>query len=339
MEKHTHVLITLPFDEKLVDGLRKISADIKISQHATRQASEIPADVWERTEVLYTLNTLPQPEQAPKLRWVQFHWAGIDDISDAPILKKEGLIATTLSGANASQVAEFALTMLLALGHHLPGLLAQQGRNQWPSGRAERFTPQELRGSTVGIIGYGSVGRQIARLLQPFGVTVLASKQNAMQTEDHGYAPEGQGDAEGEFAQRIYPGKALRSMLQECDFVVVTVPLTEQTSGMIGEEQLAALKPNAYLIDVSRGGVIDHQALIAALEERKIAGATLDVFPEEPLPADSPLWEMPNVILTPHIAGFSAHYHERAAQLFGLNLRRYLEGKPLLNQFEFDRGY
>jgi phosphoglycerate dehydrogenase-like enzyme len=128
-------------------------------------------------------------------------------------------------------------------------------------------------------------------------------------------------------------------MVKECDYVVVTVPLTAETRGMLGAKQLAAMKPNAILVDVSRGGVVDEGALASAIEKGQIAGAGLDVFAEEPLPADNPLWEMPNVLISPHVAGLSPHYVERAFTLFKENLRRYIAGEDLLNKIDLERGY
>ena len=128
-------------------------------------------------------------------------------------------------------------------------------------------------------------------------------------------------------------------MLKECDFVVVCVPLTPDTQNLIADAELAAMKPTASLIDISRGGVVNHADLITELQEGTLASAALDVFPEEPLPKDSPLWELPNVILTPHIAGFTHHYDQRAVSLFIENLNRYLEEQPLLNQIVLERGY
>ena len=154
-----------------------------------------------------------------------------------------------------------------------------------------------------------------------------------------GYSKDDMGDPQGDLFTRLYPPQALRSMVGECDFVVVSVPLTSSTVGLLGKEQLAAMKPSAYLVDISRGGVVDHEALIAALNQEQLAGAALDVFPEEPLPEDSPLWEMSNVIITPHIAGFSGRYNQRANDLFVENLGRYLAGEELLNKVDFDREY
>ncbi len=333
------VLITLPFTEELLNQLHGVSPRLQITPFRARKPEEIPPEVWARSEVLYTNNVLPTPEQAPRLRWIQFHWAGIDHILDSPLINKPDLIITTLSGVAATKAAEHAMLMLLALGQHLPDLIAVQKKGEWPRDRWERFAPQELRTSTVGIVSYGSIGRQIARLLREFGPTILATKRDVMHPEDTGYIPEGQGDVAGELVHRLYPPQALQSMLKECDFVVVTIPLTRDTQHMITAAELAVMKPSAYLIDISRGGVIDPNALLAALRDRKIAGAALDVFEQEPLPADHPLWKLPNVIITPHLAGFTPQYDQRAANLFAENLTRYLAGLPLYNHFDPQRGY
>ncbi len=339
MSEPVEVLITVDFKEAQIQALQEAFPRLNVTLHPIRHAEEIPAEVWESTEVLYTDSVLPEPEQAPKLRWVQFHIAGIDKQVSAPILKKSDVIATSLSGANAQQIAEHIITMMLALGHKLPTLLAHQGRHEWSADRYKLFVPRELYGSTVGIVGYGSIGRQLARLLHQFEVKVLASKQNAMHPEDDGYAPANQGDPKGDYFERLYPPQALGSMFSECDFIAVTVPLTDSTRGMIGAKQLAAMKSSAFLIDVSRGGVVDQEALINALSERKIAGAALDVFMQEPLPTDSPLWELRNVIITPHIAGSSYHYNNRALALFKENMQRYLDKTPLFNQVNIQKGY
>lgn len=156
---------------------------------------------------------------------------------------------------------------------------------------------------------------------------------------DDGYTIPGTGDPQGELPDRVYPSEATRSMLKECDYVVITLPLTSQTHHLINRDMLKEMKPNAYLINIGRGSIIHEADLIHALKKGWIAGAGLDVFEEEPLPADSPLWQMENVILTPHISGFTPHYDERAVDLFGENLRRYLSGKPLLNLVNREREY
>jgi phosphoglycerate dehydrogenase-like enzyme len=333
------VLITVPFSEAQIQALRDLSPRLRINFGAAREPGDITKDIWARAEVLYTDQVLPPAlEQVPNLRWVQFHWAGIDFASDSPLLKADVQI-TTLSGAAAPQMAEYALTMMLALGHRLPELVANQSKAEWPRDRWERFRPVELRGSTVGIVGYGSIGREIARLVSTLGAKVLAVKRDVMHPEDVGYSVPGLGDPAGDLFHRLYPYQAVRSMIQDCDFVVVSAPLTDETRGLLGANELAAMKPTAYLVGMARGGVIDQPALITALQEKRIAGAALDVFSEEPLPNNSPLWKMPNVLISPHVGGMSMHYNQRAVDLFTENLKRYMSGAPLLNRFEPKRGY
>jgi phosphoglycerate dehydrogenase-like enzyme len=334
MNDSIQVLITLAFDDELMKRITEVSPRLVIETIVARKVDEISEEVWKNVEVLYTNRVIPDPEKAPNLRWIQFHWAGLDHALDQPILHREGLLTTNMSGASAPQMAEHAVMMMLALGHHLPDVIAHQKRADWPSGRWDLFNPQELRDSTVGIVGYGSIGRQIARLLQVFGANVLATKRDARHPEDTGYTMDGLGDPTGDLVNRLYPPQAVCSMIKECDFVIVTLPRTSSTRGFLGANELEAFKPSAYLIDISRGGIIDHTILIPILKEHKIAGAALDVYPVEPLPADSPLWKLPNVILTPHIAGFSPHYDERAAELFIQNLKCYLQEQPLYNQLD-----
>jgi phosphoglycerate dehydrogenase-like enzyme len=156
---------------------------------------------------------------------------------------------------------------------------------------------------------------------------------------DFGYAVNRTGDPEGAIPERFYPADALHEMLAQCDYVVVALPLTAATTHFIGAAELRAMKPSAYLVNIARGSIVDETALIRALREGWIAGAGLDVFEQEPLPPDSPLWEMENVLISPHVAGFTPRYDERATALFAENLSRYLAGQPLLNQVDSCRGY
>lgn len=333
------VLIVVPFPEDVINELRQVSPRLNITARTFKKPEDLPVDIWKRTEVLYAARQLPDPKLLQNLKWFQSHWVGIESEWSSGILDKPGVQVTTMSGATALQVAEYVVTMLLALGHHVPDLIANQQQSSWPERRWERFTPQELRGSTVGILGYGSIGREVARLLQPFGVKILAAKRDVMHPEDTGFRIKDTGDPEGRYFTRLYPIAARRSMLSECDFVISTLPNTPETSGLIGKEELAAMKHSAYLVDVGRGGVIDPNALYEALKGQSLAGAALDVFTEEPLPPDSPLWSLPNLIITPHIAWSSPQYTQRAGQLFAENLRRYLAGEPLYNQFDVEKGY
>lgn len=333
------VLITIPFSEEEIQSLREISPRLRLTVQVAREPREISNEIWARTEILYTDRVLPTPEQAPALRWLQSHFAGIDSALDSPIMNKPELMVTTLSGVAAPQMAEFAMTMMLALAHRLPDLFASQGKADWPKDRWERFRPVELRASTIGLVGYGSIGREIARLATVFGSTILACKRDVMHPEDTGYVIPGLGDPGGDLFTRLYPYQAVRAMVKECDFVVVATPLTPETRGLIGAGELAAMKSTAYLVNMARGGVVDQAALVSALQERRIAGAALDVFNEEPLPPNSILWKLPNVIISPHIGGLSPFYNQRAVELLAENLKRYLSGAPLLNRFDPQRGY
>lgn len=333
------ILVTVPFQENEIQTLRELSPRLRITALPAREPGDIPKETWARTEVLYTDRVVPAPDLVPALRWLQFHWAGINSLMDAPLLKKSELMFTTSVGAAAPQMAEYALAVILALSHRLPELGALQTKTEWPRDRWERFRPQELRTSTVGIVGYGSIGREVARLVRAFDATVLAAKRDVMHPADTGYIIPGLGDPGGDLFNRLYPFQAIRSMLKECDFVVVTAPITAETRGLIGVAELAAMKPTAFLINMARGGIVDQNALLAALQERKIGGAALDAFVEEPLPANSPFWKLPNVIITPHIGGMSSHYNQRAIEMFLENLRRYLTGAPLLNRYDVQKGY
>ena len=175
--------------------------------------------------------------------------------------------------------------------------------------------------------------------MRPFNVRVLAVKRDVMHPEDRGYTIEGHGDPGGDYFDRLYPIEALNSMLKECDYVVVTVPLTPSTTGLFGEDEFKAMKPGSYLVHIARGGIVDEKALLQALTEKHLAGAAVDVFSEEPLPPDNPLWKVPNLIITPHISGFSKKYKERAGIMFAENLKRYLRAEPLLNEYQPERHY
>jgi phosphoglycerate dehydrogenase-like enzyme len=333
-----HVLLTVPFPDGLIERLQAVSPEIKLHVHPARKGEELPEEILADTEVLYTIRTLPDPEAVPNLRWIQFHFAGVDHVAGNPLLAQEILI-TTLSGAAVPQVAEFVLMSMLALGHRLPALMAAPPEKRWSEARYTRYQPLEMQGSTVGIVGYGSIGREVARLCASLGAEVLVAKRDLKTLSDEGYSVAGLGDPGAEIPKRIYPPEAVGSMLALCDFAAVTVPLTEDTRGLINAEVLHAMKAGAYLIDVSRGGVVDHGALVEGLKSGHVGGAALDVYPLEPLPESSPLWKLPNVILSPHIAGTSQHYYERAADLFAENLHRYLTERPLLNLYDPERGY
>nr|WP_237551394.1 D-2-hydroxyacid dehydrogenase [Streptomyces sp. SID8367] len=227
--------------------------------------------------------------------------------------------------------------MLLGLAHRLPRAIEVQQSGTWPS-LSERWNtlmPRRLRGATVGVVGYGRIGHEIGRLAGEFGMTVLGLKRGRATRagEFFGTPAEGSGQAE------LYTPDALHAFMNRCDYLVVTCPLTDETRGMIDAAALGALKDGAMVVNVSRGGIVDESALRAGLRSGRIAGAALDVFDEEPLPADHHWWTEPGVILTPHVAGFAPDYEEQTLELVGANVERFLAGRELLNLVDRTRGY
>jgi phosphoglycerate dehydrogenase-like enzyme len=333
----TKVLVTAPFPSPLVDKLKSVSRHVEIEQQDLSKGGW-PDDKTTSCEVYYAIGGVPRPEQAPDLRWVQGHWAGVNHLKDQPIWDSNILI-TTASGIHAPNMGQYVMAQLLAWANRVPDWIAYQKKGEWPSNRWKKFLPEELRGQTVGILGYGSVGREVARLAKSFGMTVLATKRNARNIVDGGYTIAGSGDPDGDLADRIYPAEATRSMVAECDYVVITLPLTSTTHHLVDEAMLREMKPGCVLINVGRGPIINEADLAKALKKGWIAGAGLDVFDTEPLPADSPLWSLDNVILSPHVSGFTRLYDERATDLFAENLRRYLAGDSLLNQVNRQAEY
>lgn len=326
------VLVTAPFPPLLLDKLKSVSRHVEIEQQSLSNG-KWPDDRTTSSEVYYAISGVPRPEQAPNLRWIQGHWAGINNLKDHPVWESD-IVITTASGIHAPAMGQYVMAQMLAWANRVPDWLSYQKEGTWPKDRWRKFLPNELRDQTVGILGYGSIGREVARLAKSFGMTVLATKRNARDTTDSGFTVPGSGDPKGEVADRIYPGEATRSMVAECDYVVITLPLTTRTHHLVDEVMLREMKPSCVLINVGRGPIVNEDDLVKALKKGWIAGAGLDVFETEPLPAKSPLWSMNNVIISPHVSGFTPHYDERATDLFAENLRRYLVGDPLLNQVD-----
>jgi phosphoglycerate dehydrogenase-like enzyme len=336
----TQVLCTLRFSADQLDQLRAVSPQFQINQETCRNAGEVTTALAARpdTEVLYTFH-LPEGtfELAPRLRWVQLHSAGADHILDHPIMHSDVTI-TTSSGIHATPIAEYVMASILAYRWRVPQWTHCQRQAEWPQNRWDLYSRPELRGSTLGVVGYGSIGREVGRLGQTFGMRVLALRRSTRRQEQ-GYAVTFTGDPEGRVPERFYARENLHEMLPLCDYIVIALPLTPDTRHIIGEAELRLMKPTAYLVNIARGAIVDQAALIRALQERWIGGAGLDVFEEEPLPADSPLWGLKNALISPHVAGFTPRYDERAAALFAQNLARYLAGEPLFNLIDKTRGY
>jgi phosphoglycerate dehydrogenase-like enzyme len=268
--------------------------------------------------------------------------AGVDALADHPLYTQSAIPLTTTSGVHAATIAEYALTTMLALAHRVPRMVEWKARGGWPPDeqRWPLFVPTEVRGATLGIVGYGSIGRELARLAKSaFAMTVLACKRNPTERRDDGYALPGTGDPEGVLPDAWLGPEELPQLLRRADVVVLCAPLTAQTRGLIGAAELEVMKPTAYLVNVGRGASVDEAALARALAERRIAGAVVDVFAQEPPAPGHPLYAVEGAIVSPHVSGFLPSYDDRCADLFADNLRRYLGGQPLLNLVDRARGY
>jgi phosphoglycerate dehydrogenase-like enzyme len=202
-----HVLMTGHFDDEKLDKIRDVSDRIDMMVYPVSQAQDVPDDIWAVAEVLYTTHIIPVPAQAPKLRWIHAHSAGVDHLLDQPLFQGEGVQLTTASGIHATNMAEYVFMMMLAFGHRLLTMLDHKARADWPAeNKFKTFMPLELRGSTVGIVGYGSVGREIARTAHTFGMEVLAVKRDVRQPADpDGYTLPDRGDPEGLFCRHYRP--------------------------------------------------------------------------------------------------------------------------------------
>jgi phosphoglycerate dehydrogenase-like enzyme len=268
-------------------------------------------------------------ERAPKLRWLQNPGAGLERLRPLKVLDPGSrVIVTSASGIHETQISEYVIGSMLVFNRSWPEMVRLQDQHSWPGhSDSTHLRQRELSNATLGIVGLGHIGRSIAKLARAFGMKILGTRFSA-------HAGEQDPDVD-----RLYPFDELHKLLAQSDYIVLSVPLTDRTEKMIGEPELRAMRKNAYLVNIARGAVIDEDALMRALKEGWIAGAGLDVAVNEPLPADSPLYTTPNLILTPHISGASEHYNERLAALFAENLRRYQAGQPLLNQYDPEKGY
>ena len=332
--EHVRVVVAADFDEALIDRIRAVSPRLDVASHRKGGPLEIVA----AAEVLLVQGWMPRPDQAPDLRWVQLMSAGADHAMKRPLVTDTDIVVTTASGIHASPIGEYCMAMILALAYEVPRFLDLQARRDWLA--PDLYVPRTLRGQTIGIVGYGSIGRELARLAAGFGMHVIAVKRDpTTMADDGGFTMPGTGDPTGAIPVSVHPPEELAAVVAGCDVVVSTLPGTPATRHLIDAAVLGAMRSTAVLVNIGRGAVIDEAALIEVMTQRRIAGAALDVFEEEPLPAESPLWSLPNVIVTPHISGNSDRYDAMVADVFVENLGRYLDGRPLLNVLDRRLGY
>ena len=253
--------------------------------------------------------------QAKRLRWIQCMGAGVERLL-VPELPSQVRI-TRAAGIFGPWMAEYSVGWCLWVTQRMKGFLASQRTRRW-----EPVDPIPLRGQTLCVVGLGDIGRHVARAGRALGMRVI------------GVTRSGRGPRE---AERVYRTRALRSALARADFVVLALPLSDDTRGLLGAAELAAMKTSAWLINIARGPIVDETALLDALRGGRLGGAVLDVFDTEPLPSDHPFWGMDNVVVTPHISGPSTP--REIGPIFADNLRRYVAGRPLRHQVDRTRGY
>lgn len=257
---------------------------------------------------------------APQLKWIQTLSAGVDGLP-LPAVCERGIRLTNARGIHRIQMSEFAMLYMLQWARRADLHLTNQKNKIW----GKHVPVGELYGRTVGILGSGSIGQAVAEKARVFGMKTL------------GYSRSGQPSSGFD---AVYSGReGLLELLAASDYVVLLLPSTPETKHFLTMEELRVMKPSSFLINLARGSVVNEEDLVQALREGVIGGAALDVFETEPLPLSSPLWELPHVFITPHVAGLSPHYMERAAEIVYENLRRYLEGRELINMVDPAVGY
>jgi phosphoglycerate dehydrogenase-like enzyme len=264
---------------------------------------------------------------ARQLRWIHSPAAAVHQFM-FPELVASDVILTNAREVHGVGVAEHVMALIFAIAKRIPESVRFQEKHIWGqeilwNGHA---SPLDIAGATIGVVGFGSIGSNLAKRAKAMGMKVIVVRERT-------------GSVRPEFVDEELPSSKLNEMLARSDYVVLSPPLTPQTRGMIGREQLAKMKSDAYLINVGRGPLLDEAALTEAVRDHKIAGAALDVFDQEPLPADSPLWDLENLLITPHTAGMAGNLWQRHYALFSENLRRFLKGESLLGLVDKQRGY
>jgi phosphoglycerate dehydrogenase-like enzyme len=279
---------------------------------ATLDAAFFSSDVNPR----YSRQFFSAVRKAPKLQWLHAYNVGVDHPIYTEMLDR-GVRVTMSAGTTAVPIAQTAICGLLMLARNVPRWLAAQRDRKWDPMRGSDV-PRDLAGQTAVVFGLGHIGREIARLAKALGLTVVGVRRSPKTSEDP--------------VDELYPPERLAELLPRADWLIIAAPLTPQTQGLLTAELLAKLPREARLINIARGEIVDERALVEALRNGRLAGAYLDVFEKEPLPEDSPLWDMPNVIVSPHNSGAASGNDERVYEVFLENLARWHRGDALLNE-------
>lgn len=311
------VTVSIPLSEGQVKALKDGFPGVDFRTNRAKNIKRNPV-LLENSEVYVTYGFEFNPAVlagAKNLKWMQIFKAGFDDL---PLdeMRKRGIILTNVRGIHKIPMGEYTMGMILMLAHRFLEYRENQRKKIWD----RKIQAEEIFEKTLGVVGTGSIGAEICRRAKAFGMRTIG-------INTRGAAVDG--------VDKALPPRGLHELLADSDYVVVAVPLNEKTRGMIGKAEFEAMKPSACFINISRGQVVDEKALVNALRRRCIKAAVLDVFEKEPLPADSELWQMDNVVITPHISAVSPRYTERALEIFTFNLDAYINGRELLNKVKY----
>jgi len=318
------LLVSFDLPDAYIKKIEKVSANVKVLQSFDEKEL---LHLVENADILFAgAFSLEMFLKAKKLEWVQTVGAGVNRYLFPEVVKSH-VIITSAGGVHPIPISEHVIGVMLSLCRKLHFFIRNQMERKWERNGAELMEQiEELSGKTVGIVGLGRIGSEVAKKAKCLGMKIIATKRNPTIPKPI-------------YIDKLVHPENLKELLAESDFVVLTLPLTKETEGMLGESQLKSMKRTSYLINVGRGKIVQEDKLIQALKEGWIAGAGLDTFETEPLPQNSELWNMKNLIITPHVAGSTPYYFERLTNIFCENLNRFIHNKPLINVVDKSIGY
>jgi phosphoglycerate dehydrogenase-like enzyme len=308
--------------------LEKLQVDFPQIQIVHRGSYDGIEDDLQNAEIIFSFSIRPEQfNLAHKLRWIHAPTAAVHQLLFPERVKSDGIL-TNAHEVHGPVVAEHVIALIFALAKKIPQAARLQQKHTWGQDVIwnDDPRPREVAGARLGLIGLGSIGRNVARMAAALGMRVIAVREHLEKKNPEGVVA-------------VYGPTQIEDLLSDAHFVVMAAPLTQATRGLMNADRLATMRPDAYLINVGRGAQVDEMALAEALRHRRIAGAALDVFGQEPLPAESPLWDLDNLLITPHTAGLTEKLWQRHYALFSENLRRYLAREPLLFIVDKQKGY
>ncbi len=318
MGRELQILVTAGISKSNEGKLLRISPGAAIT--FAKQA-DVALEQVRRSEIMVGWPSAAHLKEAKNLRWLHLPSAGAERFVDVRMYAHPGVILTNSSGVFGMPIAEHVFAMILAFNRDLRTHILNNQESRW----LRNATARDFWGKTTGIIGLGDIGSEVAKRAHAWGSRVLGVKRQPGQCPP--------------YLAQLYSPEGLDEVLAQADYLVLALPATEQSKGIMSEERLRMMKPSAFLVNIGRGALVDQDALIKALSEHWIAGAGLDVTTPEPLPPESPLWKMPNVLITSHSSGSSPTNGERIFKIFADNLERYLQSRPLLNVVDLRAGY